>query len=121
MTQRRQGVSNPRWAFCRAWHWRSQPLPAFRRIPCTGLSVSDIARLEEIWLLFPHTNGNGRRRYDEDDLKVAELVAQELQRDARPDDFEPYAAAMRALVIEEFNLFRKLAGDGPPALSECSN
>ncbi len=80
----------------------------------TGLLPSDVARLEEMGLLFPHANGNGRRYYDEDDLKVADLVAQELQHGARLDDFAAFAAAMRALVEEEFNLFRKLAGEGVP-------
>ncbi len=80
-----------------------------------GLTLSEITRLDEIGLLFPHSNGNGRRSYDEDDLKVAELVARELRRGARVDDFVPYAAAMRALVGEEFNLFLKLAGGGEPA------
>ncbi len=81
-----------------------------------GLAASDIARLEEMGLLFPHANGNGRRYYDEDDLKVAELVAHELRLGARVDDFAPYAAAMRALVQEELNLFYKLAGGSEPAL-----
>ncbi len=86
----------------------------------TGLTLLDISRLEELGLLFPHTsgnsiNGNGRRYYDEDDLKVAELVAHELRLGARLDDFASYAAAMRALVEEEFKVFRRLAGDQPPA------
>ncbi len=81
----------------------------------TGLSVSDVARLEEMGLLFSHTNGNSHRYYDEDDLKVAELVAQELKLGAKVDDFASYAAAMRALVQEELNLFFKLAGGGEPA------
>lgn len=78
----------------------------------TGLSIVDIARLEEIGLLFPSSNGNGRRSYDEDDLKVAELVAQELRSGAALEDFTPYARAMYALVQEEFRLLRKLAGEG---------
>lgn len=76
----------------------------------TGLSVSGIAQLEEMGLLFPSTNGNGTRRYDEDDLKVAELLAQEVRLGARLDDFASYAAAMRVMVQEEINLFYKLAG-----------
>src|SRR5574341_202955 len=80
-----------------------------------GLSPAEIARLEEMGLLFPQGNGNGRRTYDEDDLKIAELVAGEMRLGASLDDFEAYAAAMRALVQEEFNLFRRLArGDEPP-------
>ncbi len=81
----------------------------------TGLLPSDVSRLEEMGLLFSHTNGNGRRYYDEDDLKVADLIARELQLGAELDDFIAYAAAMRALVEEEFKLFRKLAGEGEPA------
>lgn len=80
----------------------------------TGLSVPDIAQLEKMGLLFSHTNGNGRRYYDEDDLQVAELVAHELKRGARVDDFAPYAAAMRALVQEELKLYFKLAGGSLP-------
>lgn len=91
-----------------------EPLSREQMAAYTGLVVSDIARLEEMGLLFPHSNGNGRRRYDEDDRKVAELVAQEIQLGARLDDFAPYAAAMRTLVQEEFNLFHKLAGEGQP-------
>ncbi|MFH1634899.1 MAG: MerR family transcriptional regulator [Chloroflexota bacterium] len=80
----------------------------------TSLSPADILRLEEMGLLFPYANGNGLR-YDEDDLKMAELVARELKLSAVVDDFAPLGAAMRALVQEEFNLFRKLAGnDNPP-------
>lgn len=80
----------------------------------TGLSPTDIARLEEIGLLFPYVNGNGLR-YDEDDLKMAELVARELKLNAVIDDFARLGEAMRALVQEEFNLFRRLAGnDNPP-------
>src|SRR5574341_1745658 len=44
----------------------------------SGLSPVQLARLEEMGLLFPQTNGNGRRLYHEDDLKIAELVAHEL-------------------------------------------
>ena len=79
-----------------------------------GLSPADITRLEEMGLLFPHTNGNGRRYFDEDDLKVAELVARELQLNASLEDFAPLGAAMRALMQEEFNLFYKLAGPDKP-------
>ncbi len=80
----------------------------------TGLSVADVGRLEEMGLVFSHSNGNGHRYYDEDDLKVAELVARELKLNARLEDFAPLGAAMRALTQEEFKLFRKLAGDGQP-------
>lgn len=76
----------------------------------TSLSLDDINRLEKMGLLFPQANGNGRGYFDEDDLKVAQLVANELQLGAKVDDFVPYAAAMRALMQEEFNLFHKLAG-----------
>ena len=82
----------------------------------TGLSGSDIARLEDMGLLFPISNGNGSRKHDEDDLKVAELVAHELQLGADLDDFAAYAATMRALVQEEINLFYKLAGGSKPGL-----
>ncbi len=82
----------------------------------TKLSAADIARLEKMGLLFPHTNGNGRGYYDEDDLKIAELVAREIKLGARLNDFVPYAAAMRALMQEEFNLFHKLVGAGEPTL-----
>ncbi|MBA4398780.1 MAG: hypothetical protein C0396_02765 [Anaerolinea sp.] len=82
----------------------------------TGLSSSDITRLEEMGLLFPTSNGNGHRYYDEDDLKVTEMVATELRLGAGLDDFAAYAAAMRTLVQEEFNLFYKLAGGSKPAL-----
>lgn len=80
----------------------------------TGLSPADIVRLEEIGLLFPYVNGNGLR-YDEDDLKMAELVARELKLNAVMDDFAHLGQAMHALVQEEFILFRRLAGnDNPP-------
>jgi DNA-binding transcriptional MerR regulator len=82
----------------------------------TGLSVADLARLEDMGLLFPHSNGNGRRYYDEDDLKVAELVAREVRLGAKLEDFAAYAAAMRALVQAELNLFYKLAGGREPGL-----
>ncbi len=82
----------------------------------TGLSSRDITRLEEMGLLFPTSNGNGHRYYDEDDLKVTEMVANELRLGAALDDFAAYAAAMRTLVQEEFNLFYKLAGGSKPAL-----
>ncbi len=82
----------------------------------TGLSSRDITRLEEMGLLFPTSNGNGHRYYDEDDLKVTEMVATELRLGAALDDFAAYAAAMRTLVQEEFNLFYKLAGGSKPAL-----
>ena len=86
-----------------------KPLSRIQLAECTGLSPAAIARLEEIGLLFPHTNGNGLR-YDEDDLKMVELVARELQLNASLDDFAAYGAAMRTLVREEFDLFYKLAG-----------
>jgi DNA-binding transcriptional MerR regulator len=82
----------------------------------TGLSSRDITRLEEMGLLFPTSNGNGHRYYDDDDLKVTEMVATELRLGAALDDFAAYAAAMRTLVQEEFNLFYKLAGGSKPAL-----
>ncbi|MHB0967833.1 MAG: MerR family transcriptional regulator [Bellilinea sp.] len=82
----------------------------------TGLSSRDITWLEEMGLLFPTSNGNGHRYYDEDDLKVTEMVATELRLGAALDDFAAYAAAMRTLVQEEFNLFYKLAGGSKPAL-----
>ena len=91
-----------------------QPLSRIQLAECTGLAPAVIARLGEIGLLFPHTNGNGLL-YDEDDLKMAELVARELKLHAVMDDFAYLGEAMRALVQEEFNLFRKLAGnDNPP-------
>lgn len=80
----------------------------------TGLTSADIARLEEMSLLLPQTSGEGQR-YDEDDLKVAELVARELRLGARVRDFVRYATAMRALVQEEFNLFRTLTGTDKPS------
>ncbi len=81
----------------------------------TGLAPVEIARLEEMGLIFPQGNGNGRRYYDEDDLKVVQLVRTELELGATLDDFLPYAVAMRALVQEELNLFFKLAGGEMPA------
>ncbi len=84
----------------------------------TGLSPADITRLEEMGLLFPYANGNGLR-YDEDDLKMAELVARELKLNAVMDDFAPLGAAMRALVQEEFVLFRKLAGSDSPSIERA--
>ncbi len=80
-----------------------------------SLSPADIARLEEIGLLFPYTNGDGLR-YDEDDLKMAELVARELKLGAVVDDFASLGESMRALVQEEFNIFRKLAGSDTPSI-----
>jgi len=82
----------------------------------TGLSIGEIARLEEMGLLFPSSNGNGRRYYDEDDLKVTEMVVTELRLGAKLEDFAPYAQAMRVLVQEELNLFYKLAGGSEPTL-----
>ncbi len=79
----------------------------------TGLSVTDVGRLEKMGLLFPTTNG--QRRYDEDDVKVAQLVAREMQLGARLKDFVPYATAMQALMRAEFELFHKLMGAGTPA------
>jgi len=80
----------------------------------TGISPTDIVRMEEMGLLFPYTNGSGLH-YDEDDLKMVELVARELKLGAVVDDFTPLGESMRALVQEEFALFRKLAGsDTPP-------
>ncbi len=79
-----------------------------------GLSPSAIAKLEEMGLLLPHANGNGHRRFDEDDLKVAELVARELRLGARLEDFATYGSAMRTLVEEELHLFRTLAGSDEP-------
>lgn len=79
-----------------------------------GLSPFDIARLEEMGLLFPYSNGNGLR-YDEDDLKMAEMIARELKLNAVIDDFAQLGVDMRALVQEEFNLFRKLAGKDNPS------
>ena len=81
----------------------------------TGLSPTNILRLEEMGLLFPYTNGNGLR-YDEDDLKMAELVARELKLNTVMDDFAPLGESMRALVPEEFILFRKLAGSDNPTI-----
>ncbi|MEA3439713.1 MAG: MerR family transcriptional regulator [Chloroflexota bacterium] len=95
-----------------------KPLSRIQLAECTGLSPAAIARLEEIGLLFPHTNGNGLR-YDEDDLKIAELVARELALNAVMDDFAAYGAAMRTLVQEEFNLFYKLAGSTKPTLERA--
>lgn len=85
----------------------------------TGLSAADIARLEEMGMLFPHPNGNGRCYYDEDDLKIAELVAREMKLGARLDDFAPSAAAMRAVMQEEFKLFLKLTEHGEPTLERA--
>ena len=82
----------------------------------TGVSIGEITRLEEMGLLFPSSNGNGRHYYDEDDLKVTEMVAAELRLGAKLEDFAPYARAMRVLVQEELNLFYKLAGGSEPAL-----
>lgn len=76
----------------------------------SGLAPANISRLEEMGMLFPQSNGNGRRYYDEDDLKVAELVARELRHHAHLEDFANLGAAMRALVQEEFRLYFKLAG-----------
>ena len=84
----------------------------------TGLSLTDIARLEAMGLLFPYANGNGLR-YDEDDLKMAELVARELELNAVMDDFTPLGESMRALVQEEFILFRKLAGSDTPPIERA--
>ncbi len=93
-----------------------KPLSREQLAERTGLPATGIARLEEIGLLFSHANGNGRRYYDEDDLKMAELVARELKLNAHLEDFSPLGAAMRVLVQEEFILFQKLAGEGQPAI-----
>jgi DNA-binding transcriptional MerR regulator len=93
-----------------------KPLTREQLAARVGLSVADIARLEKMGLLFPHTNGNGRCCLDEDDLKIAELVAREIKLGARVNDFAPYAAAMRALMQEEFKLFHKLVGKAEAAL-----
>lgn len=90
-----------------------KPLSRIQLAEYTDLSPTAITRLGEIGLLFPHTNGNGLR-YDEDDLKMAELVARELQLNASLDDFAPLSAAMREQVQEEFKLFYKLAGPDQP-------
>lgn len=95
-----------------------EPISRIQLAEVTGLSLAAIARLEEIGLLFPYTNGNGLR-YDEDDLKMAELVARELQLNASLDDFAAYGAAMRTLVQEEFKLFYKLAGPTEPTLERA--
>ena len=84
----------------------------------TGLSPAEIIRLEKMGLLFPYANGTGLR-YDEDDLKMAELVARELNLNAVMDDFAPLGAAMRVLVQEEFVLFRKLAGSDNPLIERA--
>lgn len=91
------------------------PLDAEQLAARTGLTPSEIARLGEMSLLIPSTNGDALARYDEDDLKVAELVSQELRSGARLEDFAAYAAATRALVREEFELFRKLRGENKPS------
>lgn len=88
-----------------------KPLTREQLAAATGLAASDIARLGEMGMLFPHTNGNGRCYYDEDDLKTAELVAREITLGAKLADFVPYAAAMRALMKEEFALLYKLIAD----------
>ncbi len=87
------------------------PLSRKQLAVSTGLSPSEIDRLEGIGLLFPYRNGNGRQLFDEDDLKIAELVARELRLGAELKDFVPYAKAVQALVKEEINLFQKLAGE----------
>lgn len=92
------------------------PLTREQLVEHTGVSIGEITRLEEMGLLFPSSNGNGRRYYDEDDLKVTEMVAAELRLGAKLEDFAPYARAMRVLVQEELNLFYKLAGGSEPAL-----
>ncbi len=92
------------------------PLSRVQLAENTDLSPAAIARLEEMGLLFPHANGDGQHYYDEDDLKVAELIAQELKLNASLDDFSTYGAAMRMSVQEEFNLFYKLAGSAKPTL-----
>jgi DNA-binding transcriptional MerR regulator len=84
----------------------------------TSLSPADIVHLEEMGLLFPYANGTGLR-YDEDDLKMTELVARELKLNAVVDDFAHLGAAMQALVQEEFNLFRKLAGQDDPSIERA--
>ena len=90
------------------------PLSRTQLAERTGLSPVDITCLEEMGLIFPHTNGNGLL-YDEDDLTMTELVARELKLNAVMDDFARMGEAMRILVQEEFVLFRKLAGsDHPP-------
>lgn len=91
------------------------PLSREQLAAATGLSVTDIAGLEDMGLLFPYTNGNGRRLFDEDDLKVARAVAHEQRLGASLDDFAAYADAMRILMQEEVNLFYRLAGEGEPA------
>ena len=93
-----------------------KPLTREQLAARTGLSATEITRLEKMGLLFPHANGNGRSYYDEDDLKIAELVVREIKLGARLNDFAAYAAAMRALMQEEFNLFHKLVGVGEPTL-----
>ncbi len=92
-----------------------KPLTREQLAESTSLSPSDITRLEEIGLIFPHTNGDGLL-FDEDDLKMAELVARELNLNAVMDDFAAYGAAMKLSVQEEFNLFYKLAGPTKPTL-----
>lgn len=92
------------------------PLTREQLVERTGVSIGEITLLEEMGLLFPSSNGNGRRYYDEDDLKVTEMVAAELRLGAKLEDFAPYARAMRVLVQEELNLFYKLAGGSEPAM-----
>lgn len=90
------------------------PLDRAQLAARAGLSLSAALRLERMGLLFPRADGTGKSRYDEDDLKIAELVAAEMSRGAHVSDFTRYARAMRALVREEFALGRRLAGTGEP-------
>ncbi len=92
------------------------PLSRVQLAENTGLSPANITRLEDMGLLFPHMNDNGQHYYDEDDLKLTELIAQELELNASLDDFAAYGAAMQISVQEEFNLFYKLAGSTKPTL-----
>ncbi|MCK4514777.1 MAG: MerR family transcriptional regulator [Spirochaetaceae bacterium] len=96
-----------------------KPLSREELAESVGLSPADIASLEEKGLLFPHANGDGRRYYDEDDLRMAELVTRELLLGAVMDDFAHLGEAMRALVQEEFSLYRKLAGSDSPSIERA--
>lgn len=93
-----------------------QPLRRAEAAKRVGLSVGQIRAFERLGFLPVESEAASRRRFDEDDLRILQLLGELLKAGLAPEDLAFYAEDVRAHVAHEFQLLDRVIGGcaGPP-------
>jgi DNA-binding transcriptional MerR regulator len=93
-----------------------QPLTRAEAAKRTGLTVEQIRTFEQLRFLPSESEAASRRRFDEDDLRILQLLGELLKAGLAPEDLAFYSQDIRAHVAHEFQLLDRVTGgcEGPP-------